>query len=80
MDKKQEKRLEYLIDRIMELDEIVKSYKELYSRQLNINSDLCSERDRYKLMYEEVLDDINRLTDSLGEGMTEVSDGRISAE
>lgn len=40
-----EKRIKYLIDKLIDLEDQINIYRKMYSDQQNLNRDLCRERD-----------------------------------
>lgn len=80
MDAYESRRIDYLIDKLIDTEAQLKTIRKMYSDQQDLIRDLCSERDRYMNMHKELQEEVDRLTDSFGEGMMEEIDGRISAE
>lgn len=76
MDDYESRRIDYLVDKLIDLDDQLKIYRKMYSDQQDLIRDLCRDRDVLRTEKGKLQKELNILAGGFGEALDEALEAK----
>lgn len=76
MDAYESRRIDYLIDKLIDLEDQLKIYRKMYSDQQDLIRDLCRDRDALRTEKGQLQKELNILVGGFGEALDEALEAK----